>query len=488
VNPESGTPKKGDLITVMGEFSQETDLAILGGGPGGYAAAFRAADLGLDVTLIDESGRPGGVCLFRGCIPSKALLHATEVISEARRSSQMGIKFADPEIDLEALRKWKSQTVEKLAKGLTKLCEKRGVELVQARAAFEDSQTLHLYESESDVSRIKFRHAIIASGSTAINLRDIEFKKNGRLMDSTTALELADIPQTLLVVGGGYVGVEMGSVYAVLGSRVTLVEMTDGLMSGADRDLVEPLQKSLKDLFEAIYLNTKVEKVEERRDRVDVVLKGEIEDTEQSFDRVLVAIGRRPNCDDLGLDNTQVKLDADGYVVVNEQQLTRDSRIYAIGDVVGGVMLAHKAMYEGRVAAEVIKKQPAAFDARAIPAVVYTNPQLAWCGLTETEAQKQNRTVKVSRFPWTASGRAATMGVGGGLTKMIIDPENEQILGVGIVGREAGELISEGVLAIEMGALAQDVALSIHPHPTLSESEEEAAEAFLGSATHILAE
>jgi dihydrolipoamide dehydrogenase len=472
---------------VMGEFSRETDVAIVGGGPGGYAAAFRAADLGLNVTLIDEGGQLGGVCLFRGCIPSKALLHVTELISAARHSSRMGIKFAEPEIDLEALQKWKNETVEKLAGGLANLCENRGIELLQARAAFENSQMLRLYESKSDISHIKFRHAIIATGSTAISLPGTEFKKNGRLMNSTIALELADIPEKLLVVGGGYVGVELGSVYAILGSRVTLVEMTDRLMAGADRDLVKPLQKVLKDLFESIHLNTKVEKLEEQQDRVKVMLSGERQDTGQSFDRVLVAVGRQPNSGNLGLENTKVEVDNRGYIVVDEHQRTGDKNIYAIGDVVGGVMLAHKAMYEGRVAAEVIKKQPAAFDARAIPAVVYTNPQLAWCGLTETEAEKQNRPVKISRFPWSASGRAATMGIGTGLTKMIIDPENGQILGLGIVGREAGEMISEGVLAIEMGALAQDVALSIHPHPTLSESEEEAAEAFLGSATHILA-
>jgi dihydrolipoamide dehydrogenase len=472
---------------VMGEFSQETDVAVVGGGPGGYAAAFRAADLGLNVTLIDESGRAGGVCLFRGCIPSKALLNATELISEARRSSQMGIRFGEPEIDLDTLREWKDRTVEKLAKGLENLCEKRGIEIVQARAAFEDSETLRLTETDADISRIKFRQAIIATGSTAVKLPDLEFKKSDRLMDSTAALELVDIPKKLLVVGGGYVGAEMGSAYAVLGSRVILVEMTDGLMPGADRDLVKPLHEALKDLFEGIYLNTKIETLKEYEDRVDVKFQGEIEDSEQSFDRVLVAIGRRPNSEHLGLDNTRVESDDNGYIVVDEQQRTRDKHIYAVGDVVGGVMLAHKAMYEGRVAAEVINDKPAAFDVRAIPAVVYTDPQLAWCGLTETEAQKQKRSVKVSRFPWSASGRAATMGGVRGLTKMVIDPDNGQILGLGIVGAEAGELISEGVLAVEMGALAQDVALSIHPHPTLSESEEEAAEAFLGSATHILA-
>lgn len=471
---------------VMGEFSQETDVAVLGGGPGGYAAAFRAAQLGLDVSLIDESGRAGGVCLFRGCIPSKALLHATEMISEARQSAQMGITFSDPQIDLAALRKWKNLAVDKLAKGLANLCDKRGVELVQARAAFENSQTLRLQDSDSDISRIKFRHAIVATGTTAISLPDVEIKKDGRLMDSTSALDIEDIPETLLVIGGGYVGVELGSVYAALGSKVTLVELTDGLMPGADRDLIKPLHKSLERLFEAIRLNTRLEKLEAHQDRVDVTLGAENGNAEQSFDRVLVAVGRRPNSKGLGLDNTQVEVDSNGYIVVDERQCTGDKHIYAVGDVVGGVMLAHKAMYEGRVAAEAMQDQPAAFDARAIPAVVYTNPQVAWCGLTETEAEAQDRPVEVSRFPWSALGRAATMGEAAGLTKMIINPENNQILGVGIVGREAGELISEGVLAVEMGALAQDVALSIHPHPTLSESEAEAAEVFLGRATHIL--
>jgi dihydrolipoamide dehydrogenase len=474
-------------IMVMGEFTKETDVLVLGGGPGGYAAAFRAADLGLDVTLIDETGRLGGVCLFKGCIPSKALLHATELISDTRHSSQMGIKFTDPEIDLEALRQWKKRQVDKLAAGLLNLCKKRGVELLQARAGFEDSRHVRLYESDSDVSHIKFRHAIIATGSRAASLPNTEFKKEGRLMDSTLALELANIPAKLLIIGGGYVGAEMGSVYTTLGSRVTLVEMTAGLMPGVDRDLVKPLFETLKDLFEAIYLNTKVEKLEEHENRVEVRFSGEAQETEQSFDRVLVAVGRRPNSENIGLENTEVKLNDKGFIIVDEKRRTDDRNIYAIGDVVGGVMLAHKAMYEGKVAAEAIKGEPSAFDARAIPAVVYTNPQVAWCGLTETQAKKQNRPIKVTRFPWSASGRAATMGISKGLTKMIIDSTNGQILGLGIVGRDAGEMISEGVLAVEMGALARDVALSIHPHPTLSESEEEAAEAFLGSATHILA-
>jgi len=469
---------------VMGEFTKETDVLIIGGGPGGYAAAFRAADLGREVTLVDTEGRAGGVCLFRGCIPSKTLLYAAGLLHDAQEATDMGISFGEPEIDLEALRKWKNRVVDKLAKGLMHLCERRGVEVLKARAVFESADRVRLQDSDSGVSRIKFRKAVIAVGSQPVALPETEFK--GRLMDSSAALEIQDVPEKLLVVGGGYVGLEMGSVYASLGSRVTLVEMTDGLMPGLDRDLVKPLGDRLKNLFGGIYLNTKVKKIDVQEGQVKATFSGEIEPSEQTFDRVLVAIGRKPDTGDLGLENTKVKRDDKGFIRVNEQQQTDEKSIYAIGDAVGGVMLAHKAMYEGRIAAEALTGKPAAFDARAIPAVVYTDPQVAWCGLTEAAAKEQNRPVKVSRFPWSASGRAATMGLSAGVTKMLIDPETGHILGVGIVGRDAGELISEGVLAIEMGALADDVALSIHPHPTLSEGEEEAAEVFLGSATHIL--
>jgi dihydrolipoamide dehydrogenase len=305
-------------------------------------------------------------------------------------------------------------------------------------------------------------------------------------MSSTGALALPDIPETLLVVGGGYVGVELGSVYASLGSKVTLVEMADRLMAGADKDLVKPLLKKLEESFEAIHTQTKVSSMQEEDDGVKVTFEGGPEESEQRFDRVLVAIGRRPNSSDIGLDKTGVETDDKGFIKVDEKRRTADKRIYAVGDVVGGVMLAHKGMYEGKVAADVIAGEPSAFDVQAIPAVVYTDPQIAWCGLTEAEAKEQGRNVKVGRFPWSASGRAASMGLRQGLTKMIVDAETERVLGVGIVGREAGEMISEGVLAVEMGALAEDLALSIHPHPTLSEGEEEAAEAFLGKSTHIL--
>ena len=471
---------------VMGEFTQETEVLVIGGGPGGYAAAFRAADLGLKVTMVDMEPRAGGVCLFRGCIPSKTLLHVSELIHDAKSAKKMGVDFNDPRVDLVRLREWKNQVVDKLAKGLVQLGKKRKVEYIQARVGFEDSHHIRLYDSESEVSHISFKHAIIATGSRPIPLPGSEFRPGGRIMDSSTALRLEELPEKLLVVGGGYVGVELGSVYASLGSRVTLVEITDQLMPGTDKDLIEPLFERLQDLFADIYLNTRVENLQEKDSTVIAILEGEVDGGEQTFDRALVAIGRRPNSEGIGLENTKVEMDKRGFVLVDKQQRTAQKNLYAIGDVVGGVMLAHKAMYEGKVAAEVIAGEPSAFDARAIPAVVYTDPQLAWCGLTEESARKENRAVRISRFPWVASGRAASMGVPKGMTKIIIEAGTERVLGMGIVGREAGEMISEGVLAVEMGALAEDLALSIHPHPTLSETEEEAAGAFLGSSTHIL--
>jgi dihydrolipoamide dehydrogenase len=469
---------------VMGEFTQETEVLVIGAGPGGYAAAFRAADLGLDVTMVDVEPRPGGVCLFRGCIPSKSLLFLTELLHDAQRAAEMGIRFGAPRIDLERVRAWKDQVIERLANGLVNLGNKRGVQMVQARAEFESSNRVRL--SESEITHFQFQHAILATGSRPMELPGVPFRAGGRVMDSTGALALADIPEKLLVIGGGYVGLELGSVYAALGARVTLVEQGDRLLPAVDRDLIAPLLRRMETTFHAIHFNTLVKTLREYDDRVDVTLDGEIDLPEQTFDRVLVAIGRHPDSSGMGLENTRVRLDDRGFVEVDAQRRTADPKIFAIGDVAGGAMLAHKAMFEGRVAAEAIAGQAAAFDVRAIPAVVYTDPQVAWCGLTEEEARRGNRPVRVSRFPWSASGRAVSMGVPDGVTKMIFDAETERILGVGIVGRGAGEMIAEGVRAMEMGATAEDLAQSMAAHPTLSETEEEAAEAFLGSAIHIL--
>ncbi len=469
---------------VMGELMQETELLVIGGGPGGYAAAFRAADLGMDVTLVEISERPGGVCLFRGCIPSKTYLHLSELIHDTAQAASMGLRFTPPEIDLDAIRNHKMQVIDKLANGLVSLSDRRGVQRIQGRAVFEGPDRVRVHESE--VSHIKFKHAIVATGSHPIPFPAVPFKKGGRVMNSTGALDLADIPARLLVIGGGYVGLELGSVYASLGSKVSVVELRDRLLPGVDADLVKPVQRRLEQSFEAIRLNTRVTFMQELEDGVEVMIEGTDGTQKETFDRVLVAIGRKPNSTGIGLDHTGVKTDERGYILVDEQMRTADERILAIGDVVGGMMLAHKATFEGKIAAEVIAGQPAAFDVRAIPAVVYTDPQIAYCGLTEEEAQQQNRKVEVHRFPWKFSGRATTMDAPEGLTKMILDPETGRVLGVGICGRDSEGLISEGVLAVEMGALAQDLALSIHPHPTLSETEMEAAEIFTGTSTHIL--
>ncbi|UCF90639.1 MAG: dihydrolipoyl dehydrogenase [Desulfobacterales bacterium] len=471
---------------VVGELTQETEVLVIGAGPGGYAAAFRAADLGLEVTMVDTGARPGGVCLFRGCIPSKTFLYLAELIHDAARAASMGVEFGAPRIDLAGLRAWKGKVLDTLADGLVKLSNRRGVQLLQGRAAFEGSDTIRLHEAE--VSRIKFRHAIVATGSHPTPFPGMPFKQGGRVMSSTGALALTDIPESLLVLGGGYVGLELGTVYAGLGSRVSLVEVEDRLLPGVDQDLVKPLHQRLQATFAGLHLNTKVSALKENANNVEVTLEGDVETPQRTFDRVLVAIGRKPNTRDLGLEHTQVKLDEGGFVVVDRQQRTADERILAVGDVAGGMLLAHKAMREGKVAAEVIAGEPSAFDVRAMPSVVYTDPQIAWCGLTEEQARQTNRPVDVQRFPWKISGRALTMGTPEGLTKIIVDPQTQRILGVGITGRDTEGLIAEGVLAIEMGALAEDVALSIHPHPTLSETEGEAAEIFLGSATHMISQ
>jgi dihydrolipoamide dehydrogenase len=469
---------------VMGELAQDTELLVIGSGPGGYAAAFRAADLGLDVTLVDTAPRPGGVCLYKGCIPSKTFLFLSELIFDAARAKAMGVAFDPPRIDLAGLRHWKAEVIEKMAGGLMSLTKRRGIQLLSGRAEFESSASARLHDAE--ISRIRFRHAIIAVGSRPIPFPGTEFTAGRRIMSSTGALALADIPASLLVLGGGYVGLELGTVYASLGSRVSLVELQDRLLPGVDADLVGPLRQRLKTIFADMWLNTRVKSLREDDSGVAVSLEGPGVAPEQRFERVLVAIGRKPATQEVGLEHTRVQRDAQGFIRVDAQQRTADERIFAVGDAVGGMMLAHKASYEGKVAAEVIAGKPSSFDVRAIPAVVYTDPQIAWCGITEEQARRDHRAVKVQRFPWKLSGRATTMGAPEGLTKIIADAGSGRIIGVGITGRDTEGLISEGVLAIEMGALAEDMAASMHPHPTLSETEGEAAELFLGHATHIL--
>src|SRR5579872_3516538 len=463
----------------------EAEVVVIGAGPGGYPAAFACADLGMKVTLINAEAKPGGVCLHRGCIPSKALLHVAKLIQEAREAAAWGVSFEPPKIDVNKLRAFKNAVVERLVGGVAQLCQARGVEYVSARATFADSQTLQLAFPDGQTSQLKFRHAILATGSSPA-MPAIFRKDDPRVMDSTGALELEEVPERLLVVGGGYIGLEMGSVYAAIGSKVVVVEMLPGLLAGADRELVRPLQKRLEGLFEAIRLNTKVESLDVNDAGITARLTAEGgQSVEESFDRVLVAIGRRPNSQALGLENTKVQVDEKGFVTVDLQRRTTDPAIFAIGDVACEPMLAHKATREAKVVAETLAGEPSAFDNLAIPAVVFTDPEVAWCGLTETQAKAENREVIVVRFPWGASGRAISVGRPEGLTKLVVEPKTERILGVGIVGAGAGELIGEGVIAVETAAVARDLADSIHAHPTLSETLMEAAESVFGQATHM---
>jgi dihydrolipoamide dehydrogenase len=460
-------------------------IAVIGGGPGGYAAAFFAADLGMTVTLIDPEANPGGVCLYRGCIPSKALLHVAKLIDESRHAKDWGIDFAAPQIDLARLRSWKENVVKKLTGGLGQLSKQRKVEYIQGRASFDNPTTLRITRANTADESRTFERIVIATGSRPAIVPSLKLD-TPRMLDSTSALDLADVPASLLVVGGGYIGLELGTVYAALGSKVSVVEMLPGLLPGADRDLVLPLHKRLEKIFASIRLNTTVAGVKEEANGLRVTFDGpEVKEREQLFDKVLVSVGRKPNSEIPGLDKTQVKLGPRGFIQVNKQLQTDDPAIYAIGDVVGEPMLAHKASHEGRTAVEAIAGHKVAFEPNAIPAVIFTDPEIAWAGLTETQAQKDNREIKVAKFPWAASGRAITLDRPEGMTKLLIDPQTERVLGVGIVGAGAGELIAEGVLAIEMGAVAKDIALSIHPHPTLSEAVMESAEVFFGTSTHV---
>ncbi len=466
-------------------MSDKRQLVVIGGGPGGYAAAFFAADKGMNVTLVNDENNPGGVCLYRGCIPSKALLHVAKLLHEAEEAKNWGIEFSKPKIDLDKLRDFKNKVVNQMTGGLGQLTKARKIEYIQGRASFVNSSKLHIKKVDGTEEDIEFENAIVATGSVPTKIPGLSID-SPRVIDSTGALELNDVPKKLLVVGGGYIGLEMGTVYSALGSKVSVVEMTPSLLPGADKDLVNVLKKSIDAKMEAVYLNTKVVKMEDTGKAVKVTFEGnDIEQKEQLFDKVLVSIGRSPVTQGLGLENTKVKLTQRGFIQIDKKCQTDDPKIFAIGDIVGGAMLAHKASAEGKVAVEAILGHKVAFEPNAIPAVVFTDPELAWAGITETEAKEKGLKVEVARFPWAASGRATTLDRPDGLTKLIIDSETERILGMGIVGYGAGEMIAEGVLAVEMAALAKDVALSIHPHPTLSETVMESAEVFFGESTHL---
>lgn len=462
----------------------KTQVAVIGAGPGGYTAAFLAADMDMAVTLIDPAENPGGVCLYRGCIPSKALLHVSHLIHDAAAAEAWGVSFGQPKIDIDKLRQWKSEVVNSLTGGLGRLVTQRKVNYVRGTAKFLDERTLSVTDRDGKTSTLGCEHAILATGSHAVEIP--HFPPDGdRIWNSKTALDLATVPKKLLVVGGGYIGLELGTVYASLGADVTVVEMLPHLLAGADRDLVRFLQKGLTERFSAILLNTKVDAAKIQKNGVTVTFRGQDEKPDsQRFDRVLVAVGRRPNTDGLGLENAGIALDENGFVATDQQCRTQASSIFAIGDVAGQPMLAHKASYEARIAVEVIAGHNVIVDPAAIPAVVFTDPEIAWTGLSENEAKAKGLAVEVTRFPWAASGRAVTLGRSDGLTKLVIDRETERLLGVGIVGPGAGELIAEATLALEMGANVTDVGLTIHPHPTLSETFKEAAEVYHGTATH----
>jgi dihydrolipoamide dehydrogenase len=462
---------------VMGDLVDEVDVAVVGGGPGGYSAAFRCAELGLETVVIDADKRLGGACLFEGCIPSKALLHVAAVLGDAARAREFGVDFGEPRISLDPLRKWKQErVVGKLARGLAGVAQAKKVEVIGGRGVFEDSTTLRI-EGADALQKVRFKHAIVATGSRPSGLPGVTAKSE-RVMDSTAALELPEIPERLLVIGGGYIGLELGTVYATLGSHVTLVEMTDGLLPGVDRDLVQPLQRRLDKLFAAIHLETKVTALRDLGAGVEALLEGQ---GVQRFDRVLVAVGRRAQSGGIGLEATRARLtERGGFIQVDDRCRTDDPRIYAVGDVTGEPMLAHRAMRQGKVAAEALAGRPAAFDNVAVPAVVFTDPEIAWCGLSEAQAKSQGVEAKVSKFQWAASGRAATIGRSDGLTKLVADSRSGRVIGVGIVGPGAGELIAEATLAVETAALVEDVAATIHAHPTLSETLMEAAENLLG--------
>ena len=461
-------------------------LLVVGAGPGGYAAAFRAADLGLDVTLVDPEPKPGGVCTYRGCIPSKAYLHVARLLREASTAEELGVRFTPPAVDVARLRTWKEEVVNKLTGGLAMLTKARNVRYIQGRATFADARSVVVDGVTSGRETIAFDAAIVATGSRPAVPQSLAVESK-RVITSTGALEMPDVPPTLLVVGAGYIGLELGTVYAALGSRVTVVEMADRILAGVDQDLARPVKAAATKAFAALRLGTKVESIEETKSGIAVkfsAASGEAP-TAETFDKVLVAVGRKPNSSGLGLENTSVEIDAAGFIVVDAERRTREPSIFAIGDVAGQPLLAHKATHEGTTAAEVVAGRRVVYEPRAVPAVVFTDPEIAWCGLTEEQAKSEGRDVEIGVYPWQASGRALTLARTDGLTKILVDPETERVLGVGVCGAGAGELIAEAALAIEMGALGEDMAATIHPHPTLSETLMEAAEVARGMSVHL---
>ncbi|MDA0991486.1 MAG: dihydrolipoyl dehydrogenase [Verrucomicrobia bacterium] len=469
----------------MSAEAVKTQLVIVGGGPAGYPAAFAAADHGMDVTLVDMEENPGGVCLYRGCIPSKALLHIAAVINEAEEAEAFGLTFGKPKLDVDKLRGWKESVVSRLTGGLGQLSKQRKVNRIQGRATFVDAHTLTIQLNAGGEQRLSFEHAIIATGSRPSTIPIAP--KSPRVMDSTGALAIEDIPKRLLVVGGGYIGLELGQAYASFGSSVSVVEMLPNLLSGADKDLAQVLIQRLKKQFEAIMLETKVLSIEEVDNAIRVRMEAKDgKAIDEVYDRILISVGRRPNTENLGLENTKVVVTDRGFIEVDPQRRTAEPSIFAIGDVAGQPMLAHKATHEAHVAVEALAGHKRIYDPAAIPAVVFTDPEIAWCGITEAEAEAQGLAFTVAKFPWAASGRATTLGRSDGLTKLIVENETTRILGVGIAGPGAGELIAEGTLAIEMGAVARDLSLTIHAHPTLSETSMEAAEAIGGHSTHFM--
>jgi dihydrolipoamide dehydrogenase len=481
--PSAAPLDRGARVFPGGAPDLSCEVVVLGAGPGGYTAAFRAADLGKQTVLVERYPTLGGVCLNVGCIPSKALLHAAKVVTEAEEMSHFGVEFGKPKVDADKLRAWKESVVGRLTKGLAGLAKQRKVTVVQGVGKFESPKTL-LVETAGGPKRIAFDHCIIAAGSAVARIPGFPYD-DPRLVDSTGALELAGIPKRMLVIGGGIIGLEMACVYDALGTRVTVVELLDGLIPGADRDLIKPLETRIRKRYEAIHLKTKVAKLEAKRDGLLATFEGDQAPAPQVYDRVLFAVGRRPNGREIAADRAGVAVNERGYIPVDSQQRTNVPHIFAIGDVCGEPMLAHKATHEGKVAAEVIAGHKVAFDAMTVPSVAYTDPEVAWMGLTETEAKAKGIAYEKASFPWAASGRALSIGREDGLTKLLYDPESKRILGAGIVGTNAGELLAETVLALEMGADMEDIGLTIHPHPTLSETPYFAAEMAVGSITDL---